>query len=125
MYLRQLQVMEKSKQNKLIKYVCILYCIAMIQACNKIRTKNYFLPKDFEGNVAIIYSNNDYSVQDTYDYIIPDNGILKTKFSFKEGDYRINFYQKNQHNGYDTLYEQLPSIPHMILLKIEFFIIEF
>lgn len=81
----------------------------MIEGCNKIRVKNYFLPKDFEGNVAIIYSNNGDGEQDIYNFYIPDNGILKTPYVFYKGDYKINFYQKNRRNEYDTLYEELPS----------------
>jgi len=82
----------------------------MIQACNnKIRVKNYFLPEGFEGNVAIFYSNTGDEKKDVLDFYIPDSGILRTPYGFSEGDYRINFYQKNGQNGYDTLHEELAS----------------
>ena len=82
----------------------------ILQGCNtKIRIENYFLPKVFEGNVAVIYTGSIKERQDVYDFNIPEDGILRTPYTFHEGDYKINYYQKNEYNGYDTLYEELPS----------------
>lgn len=89
--------------------IAFLLCILAVQACGpNPKVKNYFMPKGFEGNVAVIYSNAHHQ-SDVYNYYIPENGILKTDYGFFEGNYRINFYQKNDVNGYDTLYEELPS----------------
>lgn len=110
MYPQKLQTMVKLKLKSLIKVASIFSCVLMIQACNNtIRTKNYFLPEGFEGNVAIIYSSTGNEKQDVLDFHIPDSGVLRTPYGFSEGNYRINFYQKNRQNSFDTLYEELPS----------------
>ena len=83
--------------------------VILLFGCVKIRVKNYFIPQDFTGNVAIIFSNNKSSSEEVYNYTIPPDGILYTDYSFKKGRFKINFYQKNTLNGYDTLFEELPG----------------
>lgn len=107
--LQQQPTMKKLKLKNLIQ-INSIFCILILQGCNtKIRTENYFLPKDFEGNVAVIYTNVIKENKDIYNFEIPEDGILRTPYSFHEGNYRINYYQKNEFNGFDTLYEELPS----------------
>jgi hypothetical protein len=101
--------MEIFKPKNAHKFQIIIFCILMIHGCKDVRVENYYLPKNFEGNVAVIYSNNNTEKQEVYNYNIPDNGILKTSYKFYAGDYRINYYQKNELNEYDTLYERLSS----------------
>lgn len=91
------------------KIITSLFCIIALLGCNEIRIENYFIPQNFTGNVAVIYSNNKSSSEDVYNYTIPQDGILKTDYSFKEGKFKINFFQKNNFNRYDTLYEELPG----------------
>lgn len=93
------------------KIIISLPCIFLLVGCNNIRTKNYFIPQNFTGNVAVIFSNNKSPSEEVYNYTIPPDGILKEGYSFKEGNFKINFYQKNNLNSYDTLLEELPGKP--------------
>lgn len=101
--------MEQQK-SKVMSKVAFLACLVLVLSCNKEKEENYFIPANFTGNIAVIYkANKSSSSQETYNYIIPKSGILSSNNSFKEGDFKTNFYQKNDLNGYDTLFEELPG----------------
>ena len=91
--------------------VILTIAITVFYSCRQIPIKNYYIPKDFAGNVAIIYNGNlqKKSNKSIYNYVIPDSGILYVNELFKSGNYKINFYQKNQIAKFDTLFEELPS----------------
>jgi len=91
------------------KIITSIFSAVLLLGCNKIRVENYFIPQDFTGNVAVIYSNNKTTSKEVYNYVIQENGILKTNYSFVKGKFEINFYQTNNLNKYDTLYEELPG----------------
>ncbi|HBI02207.1 MAG TPA: hypothetical protein DDY18_11370 [Flavobacterium sp.] len=55
------------------------------------------------GNVVIIYKADGAKTSDPQNWIIPDDGILKTNYKFFAGNYVTNYYQKNSINSYDTL----------------------
>ncbi|MFT3703000.1 MAG: hypothetical protein QM802_11555 [Agriterribacter sp.] len=94
--------------NKIIISTC---CVIFLLGCNKVRVENYFIPQDFTGNIAVVYSNDKISsTEDVYSYIIPQNGILYTDYVFKKGNFKINFYQKRDLNQYDTLFKELPGM---------------
>lgn len=89
--------------------ILFLACILIISACDSnLKVENYFLPKGFEGNVAVIYSNDSLEA-DTLNYQVPESGILMTKYGFFKGRYKINYYQLNENNKYDTLVQELPT----------------
>ena len=91
------------------RFIALLFCSILFIGCSKIKIENYFIPKDFVGNVAIIYSDSKHNYEDVYNYFIPQDGILYTNYPFEKGNYIINFYQKNDLNKYDTLSEELPG----------------
>jgi hypothetical protein len=91
------------------KIIISMSLVILLFGCDKIRVKNYFIPQGFTGNVAVIFTNNKSSSEEVYNYTIPPDGILYTDYSFKKGRFKINFYQKNNLNGYDTLFEELPG----------------
>lgn len=103
--------MEQLKlKGMMTKAVTFLSFIIFLCGCNKVRIENYYIPSNFIGNVAVIYGNNKSSVsKEIYNYEIPKSGILIVDRPFKEGDFAINFYQKNDLNKYDTLFEELPG----------------
>jgi hypothetical protein len=101
--------MAQLRLRKTTTKIVFLFLIILAIGCNKIRVENYFIPQNFIGNVAIIYSNNKATSEDVYNYTIPQNGILNTDYTFKEGKFKINFFQKNNANQYDTLFEELPG----------------
>ena len=78
--------------------IIVLHC-----SCQTIRVENYYLPKDFEGNVAIIYNANGSKTNDPQNWTIPEDGILETNFKFTSGNYMTSYYQRNSTNSYDTL----------------------
>jgi hypothetical protein len=84
-------------------------CIVIFLACQKIREENYFLPKNYDGYVAIIYNKADSGQREVYNFHIPEDGILRSSYAFSPGDYQIHFYQKTENNKYDTLLEELPG----------------
>jgi hypothetical protein len=87
----------------LTKYFIIISLAFLIISCNILPVENYYIPKDFEGNVAIIYKKNGSKPNKTQNWNIPEDGILKTEHRFISGNYKINYYQKNISNTYDTL----------------------
>jgi len=92
--------MEKLKRRK-INSLKVLIIIFLFCSCKE-KVCNYYLPKDFEGNVAVLYSKNGIN-SDTMNFFIPDSGILKSKFSFYEGGIKNHYYQKNNFNSYNEL----------------------
>lgn len=90
-------------------FMSIIASIA-IGCKDNMQKQNYFIPKNFEGNIAIVYSNSNADKQDVYEFTIPENGLLNVPYQFSEGNYVKNFYQKNLSNKYDTLFEELPSV---------------
>lgn len=94
----------------MIKLALLPIAALLLSGCNdKLTVINYFIPKDFEGNIAIIYSKTDSGKQGVYNFTIPDNGLLKVPYKFYKGDYIQNYYQRNKNNEYDTLKVELPS----------------
>jgi len=93
-------------KNKVIKYMSL---VILLFGCNEVRVKNYFIPQGYTGNVAVIFKNNKSSSEEVFNYTIPEDGILYTDYSFEKGRFKINFYQKNSLNRYDTLFEELPG----------------
>ncbi len=85
----------------------IIVVIILLAAC-KTRVKNFYIPKDFDGNVAVIYKNTT-GKSSSQDYHIPDSGILQVEGTFEEGGVELNYYQENASGGYDTLREPFPS----------------
>jgi hypothetical protein len=101
----------KMAQLKSRNSILILAVSSMILlSCKKIRVINYFIPNGFTGNVVIIYSKKiiQDSQQGVLNYVIPDDGILKSDYPFLKGNFKINFYQKNRLNKYDALFEESP-----------------
>lgn len=90
-------------------------CMLRVGGCYQttIPTKNFFLPKNFTGNVAVIYSNTNETVQQVYDFVIPDSGVLVSKHPFHKGYYVTNFLQNRDELLYDTLTQALPGEPNM------------
>ena len=84
-------------------YFIIISLAFLIISCNTLPVENYYIPKDFEGNIAIIYKKDGSKPDKIQSWKIPQDGILKTEHRFIEGNYVINYYQENSSNGYDTL----------------------
>jgi len=80
-----------------------LLLVLLCSSCQTIRVENYYLPKSFEGNVAIIYRNGGNETSDPQAWTIPDGGILLTSYKFSPGKFITNYYQRNSSNSYDTL----------------------
>lgn len=65
----------------------------------KAKDEIFVLPNDFEGAVIVLY-NEENGQPEKYDkegnrvYIIPENGLLKTKFKFQEGWRDIKYIQE-------------------------------
>jgi len=80
--------------------------------CKEIKVQNYYLPTDFTGNVAVIYSKEGIfnPQRKEYNYFVPACGVLCTGDAFKAGYFKINYYQRNNLNGYDTLFEEVPGV---------------
>lgn len=94
----------------MIKLTLLLIAALLLSGCNeKLTVINYFIPKTFEGNVAIIYSKTDSGKKEVYNFTIPEDGLLKVPYRFYKGNYTQNYYQRNSNNGYDTLHVELPS----------------
>lgn len=89
------------------KVATLLIASSIFISCDKVQVKNYFIPKNFTGNVAVIYSKNSASCNEINNFKIPESGILKSNCRFEEGNFVINFYQGNSSDGYDTLFEEL------------------
>lgn len=85
------------------KYFTIISLAFLFVSCNILQVQNYYIPKDFEGNVAIIYKKDGNKTNDPQNWEIPEDGILKTEHKFISGNYVMNYYQKNISNKYDTL----------------------
>jgi len=81
----------------------ILSLVLLLSSCQRIQVENYYLPQDFEGNVAIIYKSGGNKTSDPQNWYIPKDGILKTDYKFSSGNVVTNYYQKNSSNAYDTL----------------------
>ena len=102
--------MEQLKPKKMIRLPLLPIAALLLSGCNdKLTVINYFIPKSFEGNIAIIYSKTDSGKQDVYNFTIPKNGTLIVPYRFYKGDYIQNYYQLIESNKYDTLQVELPS----------------
>src|SRR5688500_6837082 len=93
---------------RIIKYCLLIVFITSDQGCTKVRVINYFIPQGFEGNIAIIYSPGKTENEDVYNFHIPNDGIVYANYSFDEGNYYTHYYQRNNRDTYDTLFEDLP-----------------
>ena len=92
-------MMEQLKLKKMIKLALLPIAALLLSGCNdKLTVINYFIPKTFEGNIAIIYSKTDSGKQEVYNFTIPDDGLLKVPYKFYKGDYIHNYYQRNENN---------------------------
>jgi hypothetical protein len=101
--------MEQTKLEKMIKLLLLTIVAILFFECNsKLAEINYYIPENFEGNIAIIYygTNTEKMI---YNFTIPDHGLLKVPYKFYKGDYIQNYYQRNTNNVYDTLQVELPS----------------
>jgi hypothetical protein len=97
--------LKKKMTNKIAIY---FLCVALF-GCRRIQVENYFIPRDFKGNIAVIHNNTGRSSNGVYNYHIPQSGILTTDCCFEEGKYITNYYQKNSFDGFDTLMVEYPS----------------
>jgi hypothetical protein len=110
MYQLELQVMGKLKQAVISKLILMVVSGLFFSGCKeKLPVINYFIPQNFEGNVAIIYGNADTCEQNVYNFIIPEDGLVRVPYVFCKGDYLQNYYQRNEKNKWDTLHVELPS----------------
>ena len=67
----------------MIKLALLPIAALLLSGCNdKLTVINYFIPKTFEGNIAIIYSKTDSGKQEVYNFTIPDDGLLKVPYKF-------------------------------------------
>ena len=85
------------------RYFSIVFIVLLGCSCQTRQIDNYYLPQDFEGNVAIIYKTDGGKTTNPQNWYIPNDGILRTKNKFIPGKYMTNYYQKNSSNTYDTL----------------------
>jgi len=94
---------------RLIRYLGLIIAVSL-GSCSRLPVKNYYIPQDFNGNVAIIYTASlKEKSKSRYDYYIPENGLLYHNTNFETGNFIVNFYQKNENGKLDTLLEELPG----------------
>jgi len=91
----------------MIKAIFIFLLLVHIGCKEKVY--NYYLPENYEGNVAILYTN-DRSNFDTVNLTIPDSGILRTSIPYFDGAVKEFFYQKTNKGFFDTLNAYEPYI---------------
>ncbi|NOT91207.1 MAG: hypothetical protein HOP05_05910 [Ferruginibacter sp.] len=105
---------QKLLREKVIKLFYFLACYFSVSGCKfDEKVINYFIPRDFTGNIAIIYNNDYHSCDESLvNYQIPNDGILKVKCSFTDGAIISNYIQENSLGNYDTLDVENPVFKH-------------
>ena len=107
--------------NKIYLFFILLFSLIELNGCKGIKYENVYLPENFTGNVAIIYSNSGSLPKETNNLIIPASGILYSSTKFVAGNYITRYSQKNNRDSFDTLSELLPDrLPDSILNQIVF-----
>lgn len=88
-----------------MKIIVSMLFLAFLISCQNAEPATYYLPKNFEGVFAIVYSQktgSDKVINGRHQFYIPENGILLTKIEFSDG-WRDDIFLMNSNNGYDTL----------------------
>ena len=102
-------------------YLYFIVSLIGLCSCDHTKYENYYLPKDFTGNVVVIYKNDGCTPKDINNLFIPTSGILYSPMKFVSGDYVVRYFQKRYSNYYDTLSEVLPGkIPDKTINQIIF-----
>lgn len=101
--------MKKFLLSIFLPVIWIVSIILVFQSCAEIRVENYYLPKGFEGNVAVIYTTDGIRQEEANNWKIPGDGLLRTPYEYRAGNYYINYYQVNSDNKYDTLQDLTPG----------------
>lgn len=84
----------------------------IINGCKEAMPATYYLPKNFEGVFAVVYSQKngtDKVLNGRLEFIVPESRILLTSASFSDG-WRNDLFLMKTDNGYDTLKMFLPNM---------------
>lgn len=81
--------------NKHILAISAMFFLGF-QCSKKPYVINYYIPKDYEGVVLLVYNEENCPLLEERSYFIPENGILKIKNSPNYGYHKTNYYQKNK-----------------------------
>lgn len=91
----------------MIRYPAIAMLLFFLSSCNYVIKKDFFLPKGFKGEVAIVYeypTGNAVTVKDgRQQFEVPASGIVLTSAANKYGKIDYKFYIKNNKQGFDEL----------------------
>lgn len=85
--------------------------LIFFDSCQNAVPAIYYLPKNFEGVFAVVYSQNqgsDKIIDGRHQYYIPENGILLTRAKFSDG-WRDDIFLMSSDKGYDTLKMYMPN----------------
>ncbi len=85
--------------------------IVVFNSCQNAEPATYYLPKNFEGVFAVVYSQNQGSgemIKGRHQFYIPENCILLTKAKFSDG-WRDDMFLMPLGKGYDTLKMYMPN----------------
>ena len=88
-----------SKSKKIFTLAILLAVLAVTGLYWKFHSdktiiENHYIPKGYEGIVTIFYQDSikEDKIATSREYVIPTNGILKTKLPFTEEFVQMNFY---------------------------------
>ncbi len=94
------------------RILCSGLLIVFIASCKRAEPAVYLIPQDYNGVVAVVYSqkigSEEKIVNGRRQFIIPKNGILFTQMGFSDGGRNDLFLIKTV-SGYDTLKSYLPN----------------
>lgn len=61
-----------------MKLVSLFFSILLLNSCTKSNTSKVVVPRDYVGPVVIIYAQSEATNQNDYNYILRENGVIKT-----------------------------------------------
>ena len=106
--------------SKILSMVCL-----SLGSCERVIRSDYFFPKDFSGEVAVIYNCKDSKPPiykgDRLQLFIPASGILKVGTPLMTGTADTRFFIRNDSGSYDTIYRHLDKENIEVSKKYIFF----
>ena len=93
------------------KIFCSILILSFLNGCQNAEPATYYLPKNFKGVFAIVYSQSqgsDTIINGRHQFYIPENGILLIKTKFSAG-WRDDIFLRTSNKGYDTLKMYMPN----------------
>lgn len=87
------------------------FLFVFLSSCQNAEPATYYLPKNFEGVFAVVYSQSQEPykiIEGRRQFYIPKNGILITKAKFSDG-WRDDIFLMSSDKGYDTLKMYMPN----------------